>query len=102
MDIQGLHQLIDEWAGAQGVAPNAEEVPESPPRELPKDKRVVRTKTSGDRVYLLDEVKKTRQWITNTEVLDEMGFIMADVVEVDDVTFLKYEQASALYKAPDA
>jgi len=101
MDLQSLHQLIDEWAAkqpAQGEPPTPPV--EEPKRELPKDKRVVRTKTSGDRVYLIDEVAKTRQWITRPEILDELGFTMADVVEVNDEEFLKYNQGTALYKAP--
>lgn len=102
MDIQGLHKLIDEWAVAQRVAPNAEEVPEPPPRELPKDLRVVRTSTSQDRVYLLDEIKKTRQWVTRPEILDGLGFIMEDVIKIDDAELAKYEQGVAIYKLDNA
>lgn len=67
-------------------------------RELPKDKRVVRTKTSGDRVYLLDEEKKTRQWITNPEVLKSLGFEITDVTEVEDSELLRFQMGPALYK----
>jgi hypothetical protein len=67
-------------------------------RVLPEGKRVVRTKSSGDRVYFLDEVKKTRQWVTNPDVLKSLGFEIGDVVEVDDQELLKYQMAAALYR----
>ena len=79
-----------------------ESIEETPPRELPKDKRVVRTKASGDRVYLLDEVKETRSWVTNPQVLDGLGFTMEDVTEVADAEMLKYAMSAALYRLPDA
>jgi len=50
--------------------------------EVPVDKRVVRTKSSGDRVYMLDEVRKTRQWVTNPDVLKGLGFTPEDVKEI--------------------
>lgn len=71
-------------------------------RVLPEDQRVVRTKTSGDKVYLLDENKKTRQWITNGEVLAGLGFEMNDVTEVDDATMMRYNMGPALYRAPES
>lgn len=74
---------------------------EAPARELPKDKRVVRTKASGDRVYLLDEVKKTRQWVTNPDVLDSLGFELGDVGEVDEDEMLRYQMGPALYRRVD-
>lgn len=77
------------------------DVPPEPARDLPKDKRVVRTKTSGDRVYLLDEVKKTRQWITNPDVLDSFGFELGDVGEVDEDEMLKFQMGPALYRRVD-
>lgn len=71
---------------------------EAAPTEKPKDKRVVRTKSSGDRVYLLDEIKKTRQWVYNPEVLDSLGFTMGDVQEVEDSEILKYGMGAAILK----
>lgn len=67
-------------------------------RELPEGKRVVRTKTSGDRVYLLDDAEKTRHWIANPDVLTNLGFNMSDVIEVEDAEMIKYRMATALYK----
>lgn len=81
---------------------NIEEVA-TQPRVLPEGKRAVRTKSSGDRVYLLDEVKKTRQWVTTGENLTALGFEMEDVIEVDDKELLGYNMAAAIYRVePDA
>lgn len=71
------------------------------PRVLPEGKRAVRTDSSGDRVYLLDENKKTRQWITNPQILDGLGFEQTDVVKVEDNELLKYQMGPALYKLPE-
>lgn len=73
-------------------------VSEATKRVLPEGKRVVRTKTSGDRVYLIDEVKKTRQWVTNPEVLKSLGFEIGDVVELDDNDILSYQMGPAIYR----
>lgn len=78
------------------------EVDEAPARVLPEGKRVVRTKSSGDRVYCLDEEKKTRQWITNPEVLKGLGFEIEDVVEVEDTELLRYNMGPALYRVENA
>ncbi len=99
MTREDAHKLIDQLFDEEEHAPdvNPETVAEKPARVLPEGKRVVRTKGSGDRVYFIDEVAKTRQWVTNPQVLDGLGFIMEDVVEVDDTALLKYNMAAALY-----
>lgn len=108
IDVTTLRKLIDEaitqWvAGTSPVdaSPDTAVLDEVPTRTLPEGKRMVRTKTSGDRVYFLDEVKKTRQWATNPGVVDSLGFTLEDVVEVDDDELLKYQMGSALYKRVD-
>lgn len=107
MTREEAHKLVDQLFDLEGAEPiEGEKVSEEPKREIPKDKRVVRTKTSGDRVYLLDEVKKTRQWIagnssghpTGPELLESFGFSMSDVVEIDDTEMMKYQMGSAIYK----
>lgn len=108
MNRQEAHDLVDKLydlevdppktEGTMGTITFETEEPEVAPRVLPEGKRVVRTKTSGDRVYLLDEVKKTRQWLTKPEVLDAQGFTAADVVEVPDDELLKYQMGAAIYK----
>lgn len=97
-----VDQLFDAQPGAEVNTINIEATPEIPEHVTPENQRVVRTKSSGDRVYLLDEVKKTRQWVTTGEILQACGFEMSDVNEVDDAELLKYQMASPIYKAPDA
>ena len=75
-----------------------EETTEEVKKELPEGQRVVRTKSSGDRVYLLDDNKKTRQWVTNGDVLVKLGFDWSDIVEVEDSELLKYNMGAALYR----
>lgn len=102
MNRDEAHQLIDNLFDMYIPADTSVGIPgdqeEAPARELPEGKRVVRTKSSGDRVYYLDEEKKTRQWVTNPEVLKGLGFEAGDVVEVEDSELLNYQMASAIYK----
>ncbi len=113
MNIVKLHQLIDQWAADERAANETASTeaiitpaPE-PDRVLPEGKRVVRTKSQGDKVFFLDEVKKTRQWIAGTqslpgpEIVDSLGFTMGDVEEVEDGELLKYQMASPIYKLAD-
>lgn len=107
LNIVKLHQLIDQWAADERAtqetpaAAEAEIVAE-PVRITPEGQRVVRTKTQGDRVFLLDDNKKTRQWLTKPEIVGGVGFSMADVQEVDETEFLKYNMGAAIYRLPDA
>lgn len=104
-----IDQLYDSYTPGTGVLASQEHngapvvgfVPQDAveePKKLPEGKRAVRTKTSGDKVYLLDEVKKTRQWVTTGEVLTGLGFDQADVTEVDDTELYKYTMDSPIYK----
>lgn len=111
LDIEDLkfrvNKAIDEWFQVESVAtkePGSEAAQEPPKeeRKLPEGKRVVRTKQSGDRVYMLDEAKKTRHWITNPEVLDGLGFKMEDVTEVEDAEMLRFQMGAALYRVENA
>lgn len=107
MNIVKLHELIDQWyqeelKGSQSISPptiTTESVEVK--RELPKDKRAVRTKSQGDKVFYLDDVKKTRQWVTSPEVLDSLGFEIGDVTEVSDEELLRYQMSTAIYKPVD-
>jgi hypothetical protein len=99
------HKLVDEIfdnvAGeeAQGpIEPVEETEAVAAPRILPDGKRVVRTKSSGDRVYCLDEEKKTRRWVTNPQILDGLGFEATDVTEVEDSELLRYQMGPAIYR----
>lgn len=102
MNREEAHSLVDRIFDLQAVPEGSKaEEAEQPKRVLPEGKRVVRTKSSGDRVYLLDDVKKTRQWVTNPDILTNLGFVMDDVTEVDDTELLKYQMAAALYRVQD-
>ena len=90
--------LFDRHEGEAVVDEIIASAEETPARTLPEGKRVIRTKSSGDRVYLLDEEKKTRQWVTNGDVLGQLGFLMEDVVEVEDDVLYGYQMGSAIYK----
>lgn len=97
-----LAKIVDEWAAQYGKGSIAEEKSIELKKELPKDKRLVVTKSSGDRKYQLDEIKNTRAWITTPSVLEALGWKMEDAVEIDDAEILKYQLIAPIYKAPDA
>lgn len=108
VDVAALRKMLDDavtqWAAgvsAPVASPTNEITEVKDERVLPEGKRVVRTKSSGDRVYLLDEVKNTRQWVTKPEVLAALGFEAGDVQEVEDTEMLKYQMGVALYKVSD-
>lgn len=122
-DIVKLHKLIDDWDAEERKKEEAENTdtakaadpgsnvsptgtdtaPNAPaePTHNDKNQRVVRTKTSGDRVYMLDEANKTRQWVTSPEILDALGFTLNMVSEIPEPEFLKYTMGPAIYKLPD-
>lgn len=108
-----VDELFDKFAGEgdQGpieavVQPQDEDATgtDEPTEErvLPEGKRVVRTKSSGDRVYELDEVAGTRRWVTNGQILDSRGWQMGDVVEISDEDLLKYQMGPAIYRVEEA
>lgn len=98
MDREQAHKLVDQLFDNIQLSPSVEHETEELKKELPKDKRVVRTPTSGDRVYLLDEVKKTRQWIASGEVLSGLGYDQSDVQDETDANLYKYSMGATLYK----
>ena len=105
MDVVKLHQLIDEWAAEERakeqvpeITTEAVEVVEEPKRELPEGKRLVYTKESGDRRFLIDEVKKTRQWVTKPELLEGLGLQLDDAVLIEKPEFERYQQGSPIYR----
>lgn len=105
MKREEAHELVDKLYDLKSKETKVEayaEATHEPKRELPKDKRVVRTKSTGDRVYLLDDTKKIRQWVTNPEVLKGLGFEMTDVGEADDMEVAKYQLGPALYRVENA
>ena len=106
LDVDGLRKAIDDvitrWAAGapDEIASPTNEITEvKDPRVLPEGKRAVRTKNTGDRVYLLDDDKKTRRWVTTPEILTALGFEGADVIEVTDEEMMKYQMGPAIFKA---
>lgn len=102
MTREEAHKLIDQLFDSAEPATNnlgpGVELTFQEPKKLPEGKRVVRTNTSGDRVYLLDEVKKTRQWVATGEVLTALGYDQADVQDVSDTDLYKYSMGATIYK----
>lgn len=112
MNKQMFHRFIDDcwddWANRVDFDPNEEELKtkEEKPhadtieeavveekteeKELPEGMRAVRTKSTGDKVYVLNEEKQTKRWVTSPEVLEGLGFTLGDVVEIDDLEFANY------------
>lgn len=104
MDIDALKRLVDDainqWAAGVSPTTDGEEITEvkNTERVLPEGQRVVRTKTSGDRVYLLDDKDTSRRWVTNGDILKALGFEFTDVVDVSDEEMAKYNMGPAIYK----
>jgi hypothetical protein len=102
--LADLHKLIDEWAEKHptisfSVKDSGDEIEVIP--EKPKDKRVVRTKSTGDRVYLIDETAKTKAWVTSPEILTKLGFELGDVDDIEDSEMLGYAMTASVYRVED-
>lgn len=105
LDVGSLRKLIDEaitqWsAGTAPASPSpSNEITEVKDlRVLPEGKRVVRTKSSGDRVYQIDENTRLRQWVTSGDILTGLGWNQEDVVVIEDKELLGYQMGSPIYK----
>lgn len=97
--------LAEDWAvlaaaEAEGIVGAQLSQPEAAEAKIdhPAWQRVARTRSSGDRVYLLDDQKKTRQWVYDPNVLESLGFSMADVGDIEDNDLLKYNMGPAILK----
>lgn len=113
MTREEAHQLIDRLFDADdtqqdmwpedlsslSVDAATTEEPQEPTK--PAGRKVVRTKNSGDRVYMLDEIENTRHWVTNPVVLEKLGFKPDDVEEVEESVLLSHNMAAAIYKVDD-
>lgn len=100
MDREQAHTLIDQlFDGIVQEAPvNTSDEAEVVKTERPDGKRAVRTKSSGDKVYVLDPEKMTRHWVTNADVLKSLGFELTDVGEIGESEAMKYQIGPAIYK----
>lgn len=99
VDITTLRKLIDE-AITQWVAGTS---PDDSPDTAIIDKRTdgrraARTKSTGDRVYLIDDNAKTKAWITSPEVLEKLGFTMNDVVDLEESELVSYEMKPSIFR----
>lgn len=103
VDVTQLRKLIDE-AITQWVAGGSADVSPEPTaaveEKLPRTdgKRAVRTKSTGDRVYLIDDNAKTKAWITSPEILTKLGFGMNDVVDLEDSELISYAMSPSVYR----
>lgn len=100
MTREEAHKLVDQIFDRLNPNEGAVEFT-APERELPKDKRVIRTKSTGDRVYLIDETAKTKAWVTSPEILGKLGFELSDVQDVDDKDLLGYVMTASVYRVED-
>lgn len=64
-------------------------------------KRVIRTKSTGDRVYLIDETAKTKAWVTSPDILEKLGFTLNDVEDIDDSALVGYAMTASVYRVED-
>lgn len=103
VDVTQLRKMIEEtitqWAagGSADVSPEPTAAIEDKPART-DGKRAVRTKGTGDRVYLIDDNAKTKAWITSPEILAGLGFEMADVVDLDDSELISYVMSPSIYR----
>lgn len=111
MDKKMMHQFIDEtwdaWirkasltefdkptADAQTEPSTSTDEAVSEDETTPT-KRAVRTKSSGDKVYMVDDETMTKRWISSPDVLKGLGFNLEDVTEIEDMELAKYRQSAS-------
>lgn len=58
------------------------------------DRYTVRTKYTGDRVYLIDG--KTRAWIKNPETLSALGFTLGEEKTIEYDELVQFEENEAI------
>lgn len=101
IDVANLRKMLDEtvtqWAAE--VSPT-DSPTASVEDKLPRTdgKRAVRTKSTGDRVYLVDDNAKTKAWITTPEIMAQLGFNMSDVVDLEDSELVGYQMNPSIYR----
>lgn len=102
MNREEAHKLVDQlFDNADGFEQetNIAFTPEAQLKAPRTDgKRVIRTKSTGDRVYLIDENAKTKAWVTSPEILEKLGFALSDVEDVEDSSLVGYAMTASVYK----
>lgn len=93
-----INALLDDYSKDNPMVTfnTATELAEKPART--DGKRAIRTKSTGDRVYVVDDNAKTKAWVTSPEILSKLGFEMADVQDVEDSSLLGYTMQPSVYK----
>lgn len=106
VDVTQLRKMIDETI-TQWVAGGSADVSPEPTAAIEDKgartdgKRAVRTKSTGDRVYLIDDSAKTKAWITSPAIRDALGFADADVEELEDSELVSYQMAPSIYRVDE-
>lgn len=104
IDVTTLRKMIDDaitqWvAGASPTdSPDTAIVDKL---ERTDNKRAIRTKSTGDRVYIIDDSAKTKAWVTSPEVLTKLGFTMEDVEDLEDNQLVGYQMAPSIYRVDE-
>lgn len=93
--IDGLFDLSD--SANTSIGP-IQDTGEEPKPERTDGKRAVRTKSTGDRVYLIDDNAKTKAWITSPDILEKLGFNLEDVEDLDDSELISYQMIPSIYR----
>lgn len=106
VDVTQLRKMIDEtitqWVagGSADVSPESTTAVEDKPART-DGKRAIRTKSTGDRVYLIDDNAKTKAWVTSPEVLSKLGFEMNDVVDLEDSELISYQMVPSIFRVEE-
>ena len=72
------------------------EVKEEKPK--PEGKRAARSPGTGDKVYILDTKEKTKHWVTTEKILNEQGFELGEVENLEDSEINEYRLGAAIYR----
>lgn len=104
IDVTTLRKLIDEAITQWVAGTSPDDSPDTAVVDKPErtdGKRAVRTKGSGDRVFLIDDNAKTKAWITSPEIMAKLGFEMSDVVDLEDSELISYQMSPSIYRVDD-
>lgn len=104
MNREEAHKLVD-WLFDTKEKPEGHTditfTPAEVKVQLPKDKRVIRTKSTGDNVYEVDDVAKTKRWVKNPQVLEALGWQMSDVQDLGDEALLGYAMGASIHQVDE-
>lgn len=97
---KGINSVVEETEIKPEIVLTEEELNKLFRREVPegfnlKETKIVRSKSTGDRVFLIFREKK--YWIPDIETLEKIGFNLGDVEEVSDEEIKKYSEGYAFF-----